>query len=113
MCGGCNFEEFPYEASPPILIGGKYQKRTFNNIDDIWEVIDLLIEEIKDNNNKTGKEFDVANSVNAQLSFFTCRNHLFDKEIQRDFNKYLYCQEFGVPPHKGDYGSQPALWVDK
>tara|TARA_R100000781_G_scaffold28092_1_gene20811 strand:- start:383 stop:529 length:147 start_codon:yes stop_codon:yes gene_type:complete len=25
----------------------------------------------------------------------------------------LYCKDNNVPPYEGDYGKQPALWVDR
>ena len=25
----------------------------------------------------------------------------------------MYCSEFNVPPFKGEYGQQPALWTQK
>ncbi len=63
--------------------------------------------------NKKGKEFDLTKSINAQLPFFSCRNIFFDKEIQRDIQRYIYCKETNVPPYKGGYDEQPALWVDR
>ena len=96
----------------PILIDGVRETRVFTCEDDVWDVIDLLIEEVYENNEK-GKEFDLAKSINAQLPFFTCKNIILDKGIQKDIQRYLYCNECNVPPYKGDYGEQPALWVDK
>ena len=94
------------------MIDGIREVKTFTCNDDVWDVIDLLIGEVYENNQK-GKEFDVAQSINSQLPFFTCRNIIYDKEIQKDIQRYLYCNECNVPPYKGDYGEQPALWVDK
>ena len=78
----------------------------------MWKIIDLLIEEVHENNKK-GKEFDVAQSINAQLPFFCCRNVIFDIEIQKDIKRYIYCTNNNVPPYQGDYDNQPALWVDR
>jgi len=64
-------------------------------------------------NNKKGMRFDVAQSVNAQLPFFTCRNILIDKDILKDINRYVYCQDLNVSPYNGNFGQQPALWIDK
>ena len=25
----------------------------------------------------------------------------------------MYCEKFGIPPYKGDFGDQPCLWVEK
>ena len=72
----------------------------------------MLVEEVRQTN-ESGKKFDIASSVSAQISFFTCFSHIFDKGIQRDIQRYLYCKETSVPPYKGDYGSQPAIWVDR
>ena len=84
---------------------------TFSCKEDVWNIIDLLIKEVHETNEK-GKEFDTAKSINAQLPFFACRNHLFDKEIQKDIQRYIYCKELGISPYKGSYGEQPARWVD-
>jgi hypothetical protein len=112
VCGGCPYHQFPYKAQPPILIDGKRDFITFTCKEDVWNVIDLLIEEVHENNKK-GKEFDVSQSINAQLPFFTCRNHLSDIDIQKDINRYIYCSEFNIPPYKGSYGEQPSLWSQK
>jgi len=52
-------------------------------------------------------------SINAQLPFFVCGNFFLDREYQRDIERYIYCEQFGVPPYEGDYGSQPAVWIEK
>ena len=111
-CGGCQYEKFPYTAIPPILIDGKYKEKTFNDIHDVWNIIDLLIEEVKSFNEETGKSFDIAKSIRKQLPSFACINHLYDKKIQRLVQRYFYCKEFSVPPYEGSYGEQPASWVD-
>ena len=111
-CGGCEFHNFPYTSQIPVLIDGKKEVRTFNNVDDVWDVIDLLIKEVKDFNGE-GTEFDIGKSVNAQLPFFTCVNNMFDSNIQRDIQRYIYCTELGVSPYKGEYGQQPFKWIDR
>tara|TARA_R100001594_G_scaffold59638_1_gene93624 strand:+ start:506 stop:928 length:423 start_codon:yes stop_codon:yes gene_type:complete len=111
-CGGCPYHTFPYEATLPIIIDGKREVRTFNSIEDVNEIIDLLIEEVHENNKK-GKEFDLGQSINAQLPFFTCRNILIDKEVQKDIQRYVYCKDLGVSPYNGHFGEHPARWVDK
>ena len=88
------------------------ETRTFKCDEDVWEIIDLLIEEVKENNAK-GKEFDIAKSVNAQLPFFCCRNIVHDKKIQKDIERYIYSEQFGISPYPGSYGEQPAKWVDR
>ena len=106
------FHEFPYEAQLPIILDGKRDIRTFKNKEDVWEIIDLLIEEAKDFNEK-GKEFDIAKSINAQLSFFCCKNVVFDREMQKDIERYIYSEQFSISPYPGSYGEQPAKWVDR
>lgn len=97
---------------PPILIDGKREFKTFACKEDVWSIVDLLIEEVYENNRK-GKEFDVSQSINAQLPFFSCRNHLLDRETQKDISRYIYCTNFNIPPFKGSYGEQPSLWTQK
>ena len=96
----------------PIRIDGKYDTRTFESEQDVWEIIDLLIEEAKEFNEK-GKSFDVAKSINAQLPFFCCKNIVHSREHQKDIERYIYCEQFGISPYQGSYGDQPAKWVDK
>ena len=86
--------------------------REFTCDEDVWDVIDLLIEEAKEMNNK-GNEFDVAKSVNSQLPFFACRNKVLKNKHQKDIQRYIYCKEFGVPAYSGVYGEQPSKWVEK
>tara|TARA_R100000458_G_scaffold57696_1_gene64300 strand:- start:436 stop:861 length:426 start_codon:yes stop_codon:yes gene_type:complete len=111
-CGGCQFHKYPYKAEIPVLIDGKREKRTFTCDEDVWAVIDLLIEEVKQHREE-GKQFDIAQSVNAQIPFFACRNIIFDKELQKDIQRYVYCNESGVPPYNGSYNEQPAIWIEK
>ena len=111
-CGGCNYHTFPYESIPPILVEEKRENQLFENKEDVWKIIDLLIEEVHENNKK-GMEFDLAQSINAQLPFFTCRNIIIDKKIQKDIQRYVYCKDLGVSPYEGDFNKHPAKWVDK
>ena len=96
-----------------MLIDGKREIRTFNCKDDIWDVIDLIIEETKEVNEEQGKDFDIAESVISQISFFACPNVLLDNKIYKDIQRYLYCEKFGIPPYKGTYGEQPFKWVNR
>lgn len=59
------------------------------------------------------RKFDEISSVVAQLPFFTCPNHFNTPELQRDLERYLYCDKNNVSAYKGTYGEQPAKWVDK
>ena len=112
-CGGCNFESYPYKAELPIVIDGKRPTWIFESDEDVWKVIDLIIQETKELNETEGKQFDIELSVQAQLPFFSCKNRLFSREMQKDIQRYMYCEKFGVSPYSGDFGKQPCLWVDK
>ena len=93
------------------MIDGKREKRTFKCKEDVLEVIDLIIAETKQVNEEQGKDFDIAQSVVSQMPFFACMNIFFDNKIQKDIQRYIYCEKFGIPPYKGSYGEQPAKWV--
>ena len=112
-CGGCKFHKFPYEAQIPVKVDGQYKTRIFTCEKDVWEVVDLIIEETKEMNEKTGKSFSPSSSVKSQLPFFACNNIIFDKEFQQDIERYIYCDNFKTPAYSGSYDEQPALWVQK
>ena len=112
-CGGCQYENYPYKTQLPVRVDGKYPTWEFKSDKDVWKVIDLIIKETEEFNLKEGKSFDISEAVYSQLPFFACRNILFDKDIQKDLERYIYCEKFNVPPYKGDYGDQPCLWVQK
>ena len=109
VCNGCNYHEFPYQATPPISGQGS---KTFKSKDDIDNVIEQLINEAEEWN-KRGKSFDVALSVAKQLPFFCCPNKILNTEDQKVIQRYIYCKEFGVPAYPGAYGEQPGRWVEK
>ena len=110
-CGGCPYCEFPYEAQIPVNTGNGYETREFRSQDDVWAGIDLIAQETKEFNEEKGKEFDVAKSIATQIPFFACFNHVRDEKHLKLMNKYIYCTETGTPAHSGDYGEQPARWV--
>ena len=110
-CGGCPYCEFPYEAQLPVKSENGYETRNFKTQDDVWAVIDLIAQETKFFNEEKGKEFDVVKSIVSQIPFFACFNHIRDEKYLKLLNKYLYCIETGTPAHSGDYGDQPARWV--
>ena len=112
-CGGCSYESYPYKAQLPVMIDGKRETWEFKSNDDVFKVIDLIIQETKEFNETSGKGFDISESVISQMPFFACRNVLFDKDIQKDIQRYLYCEKFNVPPYEGGYNNQPCLWVEK
>ena len=95
------------------MVDGSYEDRIFSNNKDVWEVIDLIIEETEELNAMKNESFDIASSVQSQLPFFACQNILFDKEIQQDIERYVYCENFKTPAYPGSYDEQPALWVAK
>jgi len=47
------------------------------------------------------------------LPFFCCRNIVQSREHQKDIERYIYSEQFGIPPYPGSYGEQPAKWVDR
>ena len=95
------------------MIDGKRPIWEFKSDEDVWKVIDLIIQETKEFNEENNKDFDVSESVYSQLPFFGCRNVLYSQEIQKDIERYIYCEKFNVSPYSGDYGQQPCLWVQK
>ena len=112
-CGGCRFHKFPYEAQLPVMVDGQYETRIFSCEQDVWEVVDLIIEETKDMNEQTGKSFSPSSSVKSQLPFFACNNIIYSKQFQKDIERYIYCDNFKISAYPGSYGEQPALWVQK
>ncbi len=106
------YHEYPYKAQIPILIDGKYETRHFTSDDDVWLVIDLLIEETEQQNTE-GRSFNIAESVMAQLPFFACKNMMLDREAQQDISRYMYSKQFQISPYSGSYGEQPKKWVEK
>ena len=96
-----------------MLIDGERETRTFNSVEDVWQVVDLIIEETLQFNHEQGKDFDIGESVVNQLPFFACQNSLVDISIQKDVERYIYCEKFGVSPYSGSYGEQPASWVKR
>ena len=86
--------------------------REFNSDSDVWEIIDLIVDETEEAN-ANGGSFNIGESVSAQLSFFSCKNVILDSKSQKDIARYIYSKDFGVPPYKGSYGDQPQKWVEK
>ena len=106
------YHTYPYKAQIPVLIEGKYETRTFTSKDDVWGVIDLIIAETKEENEK-GSSFNIASSVMAQLPFFACSNVMMNQEAQKDISRFVYVRNFNVPAYNGSYGEQPKKWVEK
>ena len=97
-CGGCHYESYPYKAQIPIKVNGKYQTHEFKSDKDVWKVVDLLIEDTIESNQNSENNFNIIDSVAAQISFFACKNVFIDKEVQKDIQRYLYCDQFSVSP---------------
>tara|TARA_R100000458_G_scaffold52030_1_gene53277 strand:- start:1267 stop:1620 length:354 start_codon:yes stop_codon:yes gene_type:complete len=96
-----------------VIIDGERETRTFESKEDVWDVVNLIVEETKDFNEQEGKDFEIADSVLSQIPFFACPNIFFSRQIKQDIEKYLYCEKFGVPPYSGSYGDQPYQWVNR
>jgi len=112
-CGGCSYESYPYKAQLPVMIDGKRETWEFTCDEDVWKVIDLIIAETKEFNEKNDKTFDISESVVSQIPFFACRNILLNRSAQEDVQRYLYCEKFNTAPYNGNYGEQPCLWIEK
>lgn len=106
------YHTYPYKAQIPILIDGKYETRMFTSNKDVEAIMELLVDEVKENNAK-GSSFNIAESVVKQLPFFACPNVLLNSQAQKDISRYVYSQQFGISPYKGTYGEQPQKWVEK
>tara|TARA_R100000234_G_scaffold3488_1_gene2911 strand:+ start:6189 stop:6569 length:381 start_codon:yes stop_codon:yes gene_type:complete len=106
------YHEYPYEAQIPILIEGKYETRIFTSDEDVWDVIRLLIDETQEHIEE-GSNLHIAESVMAQLPFFSCREIIIDEKAQKDISRFMYAKQFNISPYKGSYGEQPKKWVDK
>lgn len=106
------YHEYPYKARIPVLIEGKYETRTFTSDDEVWNVIRLIIDETKQHIEE-GSNLHIAESVMAQLPFFTCSSMIMDAEAQKDISRFMYARQFNISPYKGSYGEQPKKWIDK
>jgi len=106
------YHKYPYKAQIPIAINGKYETRNFLSNDDVWKVIHLLIDETK-NQIEKGSNLHIAESVMAQLPFFSCPNIILSEEAQKDISRFMYSKQFNISPYKGSYGEQPKKWVEK
>jgi len=112
-CEGCPYHVYPYTAQSPVMENGKYITKEFRSDEDVWAVIDLIIEETNTVNKKQKKSFDVAKSVLTQIPFFACVNKVLDQQVQNDIARYVYCEKFKVPAYNGSYGNQPYKWIQK
>ena len=92
---------------------GVREIRKFESDEDVWDVIDICIQETLDYNETEGKSFDVAQSVATKVPFFTCSNFVINEELLKDIQRYVYCEEFSIAPYPGSYGEQPYRWTQK
>lgn len=95
-----------------MLIDGQYNKQRFESKQDVWDVIELIIEETKEANMQ-GSNFNIAESVLIQLPFFACTDIFLNKQSQKDIARFVYAKDFNVPAYDGSYGQQPSKWVEK
>ena len=72
---------------------GKYIEKEFRSDEDVWSVVDSIIEETKAVNEKQGKGFDIARSVSAQLPFFACKNILLNQTVDEKKNWFTFYRE--------------------
>ena len=80
-------------------------------MDDVWTIIDLIIDETIQVNEEENKSFDITESIVAQIPFFACPNQFMDISLNTDIERYIYCEKFNTPPFEGGYDNQPAKWV--
>ena len=103
-----NFEAFPYSAKS--VLRGETQV-TFNNKDEIIDyTLRVYYESLEYNN---GKPAGAILDTYAQIPFFCNINIFLSNKFQHDLQRYMYAQDTGTPPYKGDYGSIPRIWIDK
>ena len=94
------------------MINNEYQTRVFRTKEDIWSIVDMLINEEKRKNKSQSLDVDSYYAISKQLPFFTCSNHFYSSGNSCLISKFFYCKEFGIPPHKGTYYAQPNRWIE-
>jgi hypothetical protein len=82
-------------------------------MDDIWYVIGLLKQELKEHNISNKKKFTLHQTIQSHFPFFACPNNFLDQKYQNDIQRYIYCQKMRVSPYEGDYGKHPKKWIIK
>jgi len=92
---------------------GEYKTKRFTSKDDVWDVIRLIRDETESFNDEGNKSFDIAESIHAQLPFFSCVNTVLDQKAQNDISRYIYCEKFNTPAYKGSFGEYPSKWIQK
>ena len=107
----CQTHEFPYEINS-IISNDKRKLIKFNNINDVFDYIELLYQESEEHQKK-GSSFSTLSNVWEQLPFFTCVNNIIDENAQKDISRYIYSQDANTPPYSGSYGDTPHIWIQK
>ena len=107
----CRWHEFPYKAENICSLEEKNEIE-FNNINDVWSYIDLLIME-SEQAKKTGSKFSNLENIAEQLPFFVCSNNMIDDRWQKDIARYIYCKDTNSQPYTGSYGDIPHIWRQK
>ena len=77
------------------------------------EIVDILIEEVKDMNKNNNKKFDVVSSLHSQIPHFSCFNHFLDSKSQDDINRYIFMSNYNTPAYPGSYNQYPKKWIRK
>lgn len=94
------------------MLGEGDKNIIFSNVKDIWNYINLLVEESENRQNK-GSSFTTANAIYEQLPFFCCYNKILNEKSQNDISRYIYCIETNTQPFPGSYGDTPVSWKEK
>lgn len=82
--------EFPYEAMNPMSA----QKQTFNNIDDVYIVLNECYDKcVKKGFNRLGE------ALYQQSLFIVNDILLLDEDMQNSIKKYQFCKKFNAPPY--------------
>ena len=82
------------------MIDGKRPVWEFTSDKDIWEVVDLIIQETKEFNEKQGKEFDIESSVQAQLPFFVVKIGYLIRKFRKIYKGICTVKSLEFPPMK-------------
>ena len=108
----CNFEVFPYTVRSTIKNPktNKLDTIEFKNMDDIWAYIGVLWQEAYNHTKSVKGAFK---SVYMQLPFFCCINKFIDESMQKDIERYIYCEDTKTPAFPGSFGQIPAIWMEK
>ena len=106
----CRNHEFPYEITS--ILSNDRKKIKFNNINDVWDYINLLCQESEEHQKK-GSSFSTLNNIWEQLPFFICKDKLICEKAQKDISRYTYSTDTNTPPYSGSYGDTPYIWIQK